>query len=133
MQQMSQLRKFYKNWEQAANRGLSTLVGDAASRGLAGSPNTLAGLVASAYAPFQARAGEGWASTIPGVAGPVNPFDSFLKSLEAVRSAYPSKPADTGINFGYSSSRAGTSELPRTAGLDIGGFPIADTSLFGEQ
>lgn len=121
MNQMAQLRKFYKNWQQAANQRLSTLVGDAASRGLSGSPNALAGLVASSYAPFQAQAGQGIYSTIPSPGAVVNPFDQFIKSLDAFKSlnAKPT-PSDTRVNFGLGDTRVGNPTQDVTpASLDI--------------
>ncbi len=129
MQQMAQLRKFYKNWQQAGNQKLSQLVGDAASKGLSGSPNALAGLVASAYAPFQAEAGAGIRSTIAQPAGAVNPFDSFLKSMDALKSAFPSKPSDTGVNFSPNAMRSGGGtgfEMPRGFNMNPSGNPMFD-------
>lgn len=131
-QQMSQLRRFYKNWQEAGAQALSQNLGNIATRGGSGSTKLISDVIAGSYAPYQEAAGRGWASTIPQVSGPANPFDSFLKSLEAVRSAYPSKPSDTGVNFGYNASRSGISDLPGTGGgLDIGSFPTEDTELRG--
>jgi hypothetical protein len=111
MKQMSDLRKYYRNWQQAANQKLSQLVGDAASRGLSGSPNALAGLVASSYAPFQAQAGQLQQSTIGATPGAINPFDQFLKAMDAMKTAFPSKPSDTGTNFNLNATRASTPSL----------------------
>lgn len=118
MKQLADLRKFYRNWQQAGNYRLSQLVGDAASRGLSGSPNALAGLVASAYAPFQLQAGQGMLSATTSAPGVANPFDAFLKGLEAYRSATSplaktnTTPSTTSIDTNFNSTRGGSIDSP---------------------
>ena len=127
--QMAALRKFYTdNWQTAANQRLSTLVGDAASRGLSGSPNTLAGLVANSYAPYQLEAGQGIASTIPQPGGIVNPFDQFIKALDAVKSLNAPRSNEPGIKFNYNDTRMGrpTLDMGQRSNMNPGGSPMFD-------
>ncbi len=90
--------QFWESMRPAAEHRLSGLVGDAASRGWSGYPAGLASLVARAYAPYQTEAlrmAQGYGRDVSpflGEAGMVsapgaqtNPFESFLRSLQAIR------------------------------------------------
>lgn len=128
IKQMSDLQKFYKNWQQAGNQDLSQNLGNLASRGLAGSPKSISDVVAGSYAPYQEAAGRGWASTIPGMPQAfANPFDAFLKGIEGARSAFPSTPKETGINFNYNATRNPLGMVDvRGLNMNPSGNPIFD-------
>jgi hypothetical protein len=85
-------QQYFNSMMPGANNALSRLAGDAASRGLSGSPNALAQVVASAYGPYQERAlsmamnyGQEASPFLTSPGTVQNPFDAFLKSLAAVR------------------------------------------------
>ena len=130
-QQMKKLRDFYMNqWKLAADQKLSTMMGDAATKGWSGYPRGLADVTAGAYAPYAMQAGQLAQSTVNPIAGATNPFDSFLKALQSLQMvgrgganspATPQGPkAEPGLDFSLSTTKAGGSPSFNIPPLDLG-------------